>query len=255
MNLIHRSIGFFCLMIALCNSSFSQLSQPVTGVPAPSYFFTVDPSPDPALRHNRLLQQKTADGLYKLIGTYKVTGTPYLFGEKTKGDIFSTETKAYNIFLNYNTYNQELEFYSLSNPDQSLVKETRKVDSFVLHSNTELGIVSSLRFIYGQHIGSKEKSYYQKIYAGSKFSVYKKYKSELGYVSSNYIQSELRQFDLGLEFFYIGPDKKMKKIKPNLSIVLKEFKNIKDLSAVITDDAFTTNPDDAFKKVFESLNN
>ncbi|MEO7984170.1 MAG: hypothetical protein ABI688_08815, partial [Bacteroidota bacterium] len=73
---------------------------------------------DNALKYNRLLKEQSGEGVYKLIGAYKVVGTSYLFGEKTKGDLFTPEAKAYNIFLSYNTYNQEVEFYSSSNPDK-----------------------------------------------------------------------------------------------------------------------------------------
>jgi|CXWL01.1.fsa_nt_gi hypothetical protein len=218
--------------------------------------FAQPPSADLAINHNRLIREKTGDGVYKQIGIYKVVGTPYLFGEKNKGDLFSTGAKAYNIFLSYNTYNQEVEFYSTSNPDKPLMKEPGEVDSFVILPNTELGIIDPLKFIYGSLLNSTDKSYYQEVYAGKKFGIYKRYRSSLGYVSSNYIQSELRQFDLECEYYYTDDEKKsIKKVKPNASNVIKEFKSIKDLSDIINNNAFTASPDDAFRKAFEYLNN
>ena len=234
----------------------AQITNPVGyTVPAPNYFFTVDKAPDPALSHNRLLREKTGDGVFHQIGNYKVKGNPYLFGGRTKGDMFSKEAKAYNIYLSYNTYDQNVEFYSVSNPNQPLVKEPGDIDSFTLKADESLGIPYNAKFIYGEHLGSKEKAYYQEIYAGEKFSVYKKYKSELGYVSENYIQAELRQYDLLVEYMYTDSEKKMKKIKPNSMLVIKEFKKVKDLSAVINDDIFTNNAEQAFRKTFEYLNN
>ncbi len=211
---------------------------------------------DLAMNHNRLIREKTGDGVYKMIGPYKVVGTSYLFGEKNKGHLFSAAAKAYNIFLSYNTYNQELEFYSASNPDKPLVKEPGEVDSFIILPSTDLGIINPLKFVYSTVIGSTEKVYYQEVYAGKRFGIYKKYKSDLGYVSSNYIQSELRQFDLAFEYYYTDTEKKtLKKIKANASNVIKEFKAIKDVSSVATNDGFSLIPDDAFIKVFEYLNN
>ena len=210
---------------------------------------------DPALNHNRLLQQRTADGVYKLIGTYKVIGTQFLYGEHLKADMFATEAKAYNIFISYNTYNQEVEFYSTSNPDKPLVKEPGEVDSFTIQQNTDLDINNPLKFIYGKHLGSNDKFYYQEVYKGDRFSLYKRYKSELGFASGNYAQNDLRQFDLTYEYFYVDNEKKsLKKLKPGFGNVVKEFKDILDLSTVVTSDEFDVNKEDALRKAFGSLN-
>lgn len=210
---------------------------------------------DNALNYSRLIIEKTTEGMYKLIGPYKVVGTSYLFGEKNKGDLFSADAKAWNINLSYNTYNQELEFYSSSNPDKPLIKEAGTVDSFILHQKIESGITNPIKFVYGNLIGSKDKFYFQEVCTGSRFNLYKQYKSELGYVSSNYVQSELRQFDLSYEYYYTDTETKaIKKIKPNSANVIKEFKNIKDLSGDITADDFLMNPEAAFCKVFNLLN-
>ena len=210
---------------------------------------------DNALNYSRLIKEKTADGVFKLIGTFKVVGTSFLFGEKNKGNLFSPEAKAYNIFLSYNTYNQEVEFYSASNPDKPLVKEPGTVDSFIIHESISLGIIHPLKFVYGTHLGSAEKAFFMEIYTGGQFSVYKRYKSELGYVSTNYIQSELRQFDLLYDYFYADSSKAgVKKLKTNVSSIIKEFKNIKDISPVFTSDDFTKNQEEALRKAFEYLN-
>jgi hypothetical protein len=245
--------------IALINfSNASAQSAPTNPVnftvPAPNYFFTVDPSPDPALRHNKLLMEKTGEGMLRQIGTYKVKGTPYLYSGRNKGDMFSKDTKAYNILLSYDTYNQEVGFYSTSNPTNQLIKEPGDLDSFILHADPDMEITSNQKFVYGDLIGAKDKSYYEEIYAGPQYSIYKKYKSELGYVSDNYATSDLRQFDLNAEFYYTGPDKKPKKIKANSYNVIKEFKGVKDLSQVINDDIFVANAEQAFRKTFEYLN-
>lgn len=210
---------------------------------------------DNALNYNRLIIAKTADGAYKLVGVFKVVGTSYLFGEKNKGNMFSSEAKAYNIFLSYNTYNQEVEFYSSGNPDKPLIKAPGTVDSFLIKENVSLGINHPLKFVYGSHLGSSEKSYFLELYAGKRFSIYKRYKSDLGYVSTNYIQSELRQFDLLYEYFYLDTAKAgLKKLKPNTSSIIKELKNIKDISPVFTNDDFTRDQEAALRKAFEYLN-
>lgn len=209
---------------------------------------------DPALNHNKLLQQNS-NGM-KLIGAYKVTGSSFLFGEHHLGDIFAPEVKAYNIYISYNTFNQEVEFYSKGNPDIPLIREPGTLDSFIFHQDFGYGITSNLKFVYGSLLGVKDKYYFQEICTGKRFSLYKRYKSDLGYVSTNYVQSELRQFDLQIEYYYTDTaNKGMKKIKPNAASVIKEFKDIKDPGSVAIVDEFTANPENAFRKVFEYLNN
>lgn len=211
---------------------------------------------DNALNYSQLLKNKTDEGTYKLIGTFKVQGTSYLYGEKNKGDLFSPEAKAYNIYLSFNTYSQEVEFYSTSNPDKPLIKEPSSVDSFIIHSDVSKGFSNPLKFIYGSHLGSSENEYYLEMYKGEKYSIYKRYKSELGYVSTNYIQSELRQFDLTYDYFYSTDQKAgLNKLKTNASSIIKEFKKIKDISPVFNYNDFTKNHDEALIKAFIYLNN
>lgn len=233
----------FVLTLAFSAASLACLSQAQQNI-------------DLAINHNKLLREKQGDGVYKLIGTYKVIGTSFLFGEKNKGNLFTPETKAYNIGLSYNTYNQEVEFYSTSNPDKPLIKSPGEVDSFFFLANPELELTHNIKFVYGTHLNSTEKAYFMEVYAGKRFSIYKRYKSELDYVSSNYIQSDLRQFELTRDYFYYDSEKKaIKKIKPNESNVIREFRDVKDLSGIVSADAFTTNPDGAFIKLFSYLNN
>lgn len=211
---------------------------------------------DNALNYSRLIMTKTEDGVYKQIGVFKVIGTSYLFGERNKGDLFSLESKAYNISLSYNTFNQEVEFYSTSNPDKPLIKEPGSVDSFLIHENAAQFITRQLKFVYGPLLGSSDKSYFLEIYTGPRFSLYKKYKSDLGYVSTNYIQSELRQFDLLYEYYYADSAKAgLKKLKTNASSISSELKKIKDISPVFTGEAFAIDQDAALRKAFEYLNN
>ena len=210
---------------------------------------------DPALNHNKLLQQQTGDGVYQLIGPYKVIGSPFLFGERHKGNMFSKETKAYNVFVSYNTYNQEVEFYSTSNPDKSLIREPGTLDSFHIFKNEAAGIAADMKFIFGASIGSRENSYYQEIAIGGRFSLFKRYKSDLGYVSNNIAQSELRQFDLGFDYYYAdSTGKGLKKIKANAASFIKEFKAVKDLTTVVSNEDFTINPETAMQKAIAYLN-
>lgn len=210
---------------------------------------------DAALSRNKLLREQQGEGVYKLIGTYKVKGFSYLFAPKLNADIFSVKESASNIRITYDTYNQEIEFYSSANPTTPLVKNPGEIDSFILKQNSEAGIMKNILFIYGPLIGATEKAYFQVIAAGSRLSVYKRYKAELGYVSDNYVQSELRQFDMISDYFYYDTvTQKMKKLKLNLNNVIKEFKSIKDISSVATNDDFSADPEASIQKIIAVLN-
>lgn len=211
---------------------------------------------DPALNHNQLLQNQAGEGMLKQIGPYRVQGSSYLFGEHHKGDMYSKEAKALNIYLSYNTYNQELEFYSTSNPNKPLMKEAGEVDSFVLKQNKEVGMEADLKFVYGAQLGVKDKFYFQEVASGATYRLYKRYKSDLTISSTNYIQADLRVFDMQTEYYYAAPGVKgLKKIKPNLSAFTKEFKDVKDISGTVSQDEFSINPEKAMQKLINFLNN
>lgn len=207
---------------------------------------------DPALDHNRLVQN---NGTYQLISGFKVKGSQFLFGQQLGGDMFSAAETAYNIILGYNTYNQEVEFFSSSNLSAALVKEPGTLDSFVLHADTSLGLMKPIKFVYSSTLNTKGKAYYQVVHDGQRFNLYKKYKSELGFDQDNYTQTDLRQFDLTYEYYYLDKEtKSLKKLKPNAPALIKEFKTIKDVGAVIDEQALGNNTELALEKLFYFLN-
>ena len=133
--------------------------------------------------------------------------------------------------------------------------EPGTVDSFIIQQNIEVGITRALKFIYGSVLGTKDKYYFQEVCTGSRFNLYKRYKSDLGYSSSNLAQTELRVFELQVEYYYTDTEaKSIKKIKANGPSVIKEFKDVKDVSSAVSNDAFTVNPEEALHKVFDYLN-
>src|SRR5687767_8085118 len=184
---------FLVLATLICSlGTITIFAQQPVGIPS-SNTTSRGPAPDsrgwtdPAMNHNRLLQQKLGEGNYIVIGNFKVKGTPYLFGGNNNADLFTPSEKAYNINVSYNTYNQEVGFVSTSNPTTPLVKEAGEVDSFIIKQNIENGIPGDIRFVYGKILGSSEKAYFQEVAPGAKYSLYKRYKSDLGQVSDNYI--------------------------------------------------------------------
>ncbi|HEX6193235.1 MAG TPA: hypothetical protein VFZ42_12760 [Chitinophagaceae bacterium] len=252
-----KVIGSICLLFFTAAISYGQTSIPSLSANSNTMITRTPDSrgwTDPALNHNRLLRDQLGDGTYTMIGIYKVKGSPYLFGGKHNSDLFSQKEKAYNIDIRYNTYNQEVEFYSTAN-SVPLVKVIGEVDSFIIKQDVANGISNDIKFVYGPLIGSSEKTYFQLVEAGSRYSLYKRYKSDLGYVSENYVQPDLRQFDLLSDYFIVDNETKtVKKLKQNTASINKEFKSIKDVSAIVTSDAFAVNPEETLRKAIQSVN-
>jgi hypothetical protein len=210
---------------------------------------------DPAQAYNKLLVEKN-NGNYYQISNYKVTGTPFLFGEKNNGNIYSPNETAYNIYLSYNIYDQNLDFYSTANPNTPLVKDPGTLDSFLLKRKPGTGLEKDILFVYGPTVlGSKDKAYYQVVSKGGNVNLYKRYTGELGIVGTNYIQSELRQFNVLVDYFYTdSTGKGLKKLKVNPASIKKEFASIKDLSGYIDADLLTTAREQELTKLFTELN-
>ena len=209
---------------------------------------------DAAQAYNRLLIEKSGDS-YMRIKNYKVIGSPYLFGQKNKGDLFANGETAFNIELSYNTYNNEIEFYSASNPKQPLTKEVQQVDSFIIHKNPGAGINEHLKFINSKLISDDDKEFYQVIQKGNKFDLYKKYSAQLGIVSTNYIQSELRQFDLNYEYYFLDiKTKELKKIKLTNTWFNKEFSGNTYVTSLLQSDQLKINPEKVLIEIFSVFN-
>lgn len=209
---------------------------------------------DAAQAYNRLLLEKN-NGTYTVVNNFKVIGTPYLFGEKHTGSIFGPGQSGKNILLSYNTYNQQVEFYQQSAQNKPLVKEFSEIDSFQINQNYSIGLVEPVKFVNGILIGAKDNGFYQPIVEGPKFSLYKKYNASLGIVTTNYVQSELRQFDLGFDYYYWNASsKEFKKFKNTHYHVRKELKPYFDISQLFDGPSFSANPDEAMTRIFLALN-
>lgn len=211
------------LLVAACSFTFAQRA---------SYF-------DPAQAYNRLLIEKN-NGSFTRVGNFKVVGTSFLYGQKNKGDMYAIGETGNGVLVSYDTYSQIVYFFPSGSPDVSLAKEPSMLDSFTIRKNLEVNLEEDIHFVYGPLIGAKDKNYYQLIARGNKVSLYKRYTAELGMVTTNYIQTELRQFNILVDYYYTdstGKDPKKLKISPKT--IAKEFAPIKDIAKFINADYLT----------------
>jgi hypothetical protein len=210
---------------------------------------------DPATAYMRLLLEKSGEGSYQQIGNFKVVGTSYLYGPKLAGDIYTPKEKATNIQLSYNTYNQQIEAYQ-NNSERPIIMKLAEVDSFRLIAARNADFKEDLLFVNATKLDPSKKFFGQVVASGKRFNLYKAYKSELGYVSTNYVQSELRQFDLNFDYYYSDSAKAgLKKLKVTPGGLKKEFNEIADITTFANDEELGTNPEYALRKIFTVLNN
>ncbi|MBG9374877.1 hypothetical protein I5907_01410 [Panacibacter sp. DH6] len=207
---------------------------------------------DAAQMYNRLLLEN--ENSVVQVGNFKVKGSPYLFGGRKQGQLFLHGQAANTSFISYNTYDQIIEFSNSGSISSTLFQPSGLLDSFAISANKDLGITRELIFIKGSFVSAQDSSFYQRMLSGSRFSLYKKYKSQLVIVSTNYVQSDLRQFDLQTEYYYHDSLSNLfKKMKTNTGFLKKEFKQF-DLSAILESSDFSYDLDKSLIDIFQVLN-
>lgn len=208
---------------------------------------------DPAISYQRILLEKSGEGTFQQIGNFKVTGTSFLYGGNQKGNIYTPKEKAESATISYNTYNQQVHVLQ-QGQDKELVMALKEVDSFELFVNDKSG-TQVLNFINGTLKDPSRKLFMQVVYGGPRFSLYKSYTSTLGYVSTNYVQSDLRQFDLLVDYYYSDNAKPgLKKLRLSAKAIKAEFKDIADLTEILNKEDFEKNTELALKEIFALLN-
>jgi hypothetical protein len=210
---------------------------------------------DPVIAYQRILLEKSGEGSYRKIGTFKVIGSPYFWGGEVKGDIFAAKEKGVDVYVDYDTYYQQLEVRN-SKQAEKMNMSLKDVDSFFLFIREESGNKKQFFFINAAFLDKSKKMFVAELFKGQKFALYKSYKSSLGYVSTNYVQSELRQFDMDIEYYYYNQATpgKLKKLKLSDKALIAEFKDIRDITELVKAGDLEKNPESVLFSIFASLN-
>lgn len=210
---------------------------------------------DPASAYQRVLLEKGDAVTYQQVGTYKVTGSPYLYGEKLNGAVYAGKESGANISLSYNTYKQELDIY-VNGSDFAIIKPALLVDSFLIIKPADSKYLKdNIQFYSSQLLDpSMKPCFFQLVAPGKRFKLLKAYASNLDYVSTNYIQSDLRQFSLDYQYYFFDANtQKLIKLKLNRKKIVDAFKAYRDVSDLIRDD-FGAQPEENLKEIIEVLN-
>ncbi len=210
---------------------------------------------DPAAGYLKVMLEKGSVGTYQQIGNFKVIGTSYLFGERLNGSAYSDKEKSENVGLSYNMYKQQVDIY----PNQSnfaIIKPADEIDSFVIFNAASQFIKEDLWFYSSRFYDSElPDCFLLLVQNGRRFKLFKSYKATLDYVSTNYIQSELRQFSIDYAYYYYdSKNKGLKKIKLTKKKITDEFSSTMDVAEILDRYNVNTNPEQALKAIFEQLN-
>ena len=153
--------------------------------------------------------------------------------------------------MSYNTYLQSVEF---SSGQQTLTKDISDLDSFELKSDGN-NIIENMFFINPKFINSTDKTFFQLVSKGAKFNLYKKYSGSLDIVTTNYVQSNLRQFVMAVDYFYLDvKSASLTKLKVTKRGLAKEFSSKPEVSTFLETANLNTNTDNALKSLFVFLN-
>jgi hypothetical protein len=209
---------------------------------------------DPALVYQKLMLEKGGEANVQKIGNFKVKGTQYLYGGYQTGDVYFKNGSIKNVSVSYDTYRQLLAIH-VGDKGQSLVKQLNELDSFFLKADQNTSFKTDLKFVNVGQYDSTKKVFLQVVSSGPRFNLYKAYKSDLAIVSENYIQSDLRQFDLNYEYYYIDAKSPgLKKLKQSAKALKKEFGDIKDISSIVNDEGFGRHLEASLMKIFSLIN-
>lgn len=211
---------------------------------------------DPAQAYNRLVLEKNT-GVFRVVDNYKVSGSPYLYGDMYNGQLFEGKQKGENLSFKYNVYDQTLEILTTAR-GQYLIKSPLEIDSFYFNGAANSPIITDLKFVSSKLFDKATKPMFlQAMMIDSKYSLFKSYSVSLGTVAHTYLNSDQRQFDLNADYYYMDNNankKELKKIKLTKGGLSKEFKDC-DMDQILKENKLNLDPEGVLNKIFTKLNN
>jgi hypothetical protein len=201
---------------------------------------------DPAAAYNRLLLENGA-GTYIQIGNFRVHGNQYLYGGKINSQVYANHNPAPNELLtSFDTYKKELMVYESNS--QKLIS-LFGVDSFQFKTpnGKEINILAA------KYVDSTKKGYYQMVLNNSRIKLVKYYETKLVISTTNYVQSEYREFSLDYDYYFI--DKATGIITPINTYYTKLKKLLKDhvdIEEQVKRFEYNSNVEEALIKIFNN---
>ncbi|RYE57107.1 MAG: hypothetical protein EOP48_06530 [Sphingobacteriales bacterium] len=204
------------------------------------------------------MRSKAANKFYeeefRTVGSYQVKGNSYLFKGKNVSDIFTTLGYGVNVGIVFDAYTQQV---AVLQPSGTAVINLSldEVDSFYLKVDNEGRFKGPAMFRNMSKIDASRQEYMQELVNGTKYKLYKHHYAELENASDNIAQSNLKQFVMKSDWYFVDlttSDRKLIKIKPNLKSLKAYFKT--SASLPILENAGSLNTEDKVTLFFEALN-
>lgn len=192
---------------------------------------------------------------FQRIGNYQVKGNSYFLKGANVSDIFTTLGFGTNVPIVFDAYTQQPSIL-LENKKDMVKLTLEELDSFIVKVDNEKEKVFTepVTFINASKTEPGRKMYLQKLTNVSGYNLYKSYKAELRPAALDVAQTNLMQFEIVSEYFYLDTAEKKPfvKIKSNTEGLKKKFSDNKEaveLLKNITKDNFEVTLINFFEKV------
>lgn len=198
---------------------------------------------DPAAAYNRILLEKGA-GNYLQIGNYKVMGTQYVYGGSLDTDLYAEgNTEPKKVKASYDTYKKKLDVV-ITNSSKTM--EINNVDSFILYNPNEMAD----KYINCKYIQPNLNGYITVVSVAPKCTLYKYYETTLATPTDNYINAELRVFQLDYTYYYkVNGSKDLIKLNLAYKNLQKQLKEHVDVAGTVDRETYNQNYEDGLKRI------
>ncbi|MCP9753311.1 hypothetical protein EGI32_20350 [Ferruginibacter sp. HRS2-29] len=187
------------------------------------------------------------------VGAFKVKGNSYVLKGANKSDIYTNLGFAADMPLVYDANTQTV---SVLQEDHSKVVDIKldQLDSFsVKLTNDDIAVVSAPAFFVNASRYEPSKKYYlQRLTNGSKFNLYKLYKTELRPAALDLAQTSLREFEITPEYYYMDMSTRKEFVRIRKEGTLK--KDFKDNAAALQALSVDAKTELKYVRFFDALN-
>jgi hypothetical protein len=194
--------------------------------------------------------------VYRTIGVYRVKGSSSFLRGSNSTDVFMNVGYARNVNVVWDTYNQKFGVL-VDNETKLLNLEFNDIDSFRVNKDTLNQLGTPAIFVNASRQDQKKKFFVQRLANGTKYGLYKSYKSEMVPAADNIAQTNLQQFESKSEYYYLDNThpKGYKKLKANANFLREEFKGNAKAQTFLANANFDNDNKEAKMIAFiESLN-